>query len=230
MATINSIPLEVNQIIFGYLPFKECMINTSLVCKQFQAIAASIMPSPEEIQAMKLMIPKLDAKVVQSNALTLWDYKEGTLDVDETGRIYIVAFYHLTTKLALWNNPAEKMKKLTEAIVVTFQEIYRLNRQGSIEKPEGIVGHQRLYVWNRNWFYSHYHPADYLAKKILTSDQFANPEIQEAAKLVVDQSDLYEKNCTQYGLSPNDVLGRDERILWNDCKPSECFFGYYDNP
>lgn len=99
-----------------------------------------------------------------------------------------------------------------------------MNQQGNIPEltpPSLDLLPRRLYVWNLNWFYSPYHPADYLANKILSSKQFNEAKICKAALLVKEQAEMYEKIHKKYGSNTNPL---DERVVWDDNGIDEAFF------
>lgn len=230
---MNSLPSEIIHYIFEYLPPKD-LVQAGATCKRFYKIAQS-----ENLPA-RLQIPKLNPKIVQENALILWNYPEENFTVDAEGRLVHIASYHLIARFSKWCDK-DVTVKVNRIVEITFQEIYRLNQQGYIPKraqPSKTVSicpppfqpmsaesicppPRRLYVWDPNWFYSQYHPADYLADKILNSKQFAEPKIRKAALLVKGQADMYDKIRKKYGLSDN---APDERVAWYDTGIDEAFF------
>lgn len=242
MINLDSFPVEVIKYIFQFLPPND-LLKAGLVCKRFYKIS--------QIDDFQLSIPKLNTKIIQENALGLWNYPEDNYNVGMKGKLIRVAPYHLYARLSNWifaiffnSSTYEKTQKnINRAVEITFKEIYRLNKQDNIdnsrkqkplplkepllteessEKKEIIA--RRIYVWNPAWGYSAYHPANYLADKILNSTQFAKqPEIEKAAQLVKGQADLYENLQNKYILFEN---VSDKKIFWRDLKAQEAFFDH----
>jgi len=205
---MNSFPSEITHHIFGFLPPND-LAYSSGTCKHFYKAAHN-----ENLPA-RLLIPKLNPKIIQENALTLWNFLEeaGSFNVDNDGRLVRIAFYHLFARISKWKDPESVIKKVNKIVEITFQEIYRLNQQGYITNPiDESFTPRRLYVWKPPINLSSeciYHPADYLADKILNSTQFVEPKIREAALLVQGQADKYEKISAKYWI----VKNPDKRIV-----------------
>lgn len=223
------LPTEIIHYIFEYLPPKE-LSYVGATCKRFYKIAQS-----EDLPARLkiLMIPKLNSRTIQENALMLWNYPEGNFSVDNENRLVQLSSYHVIARFFKWNDSKNVTAKVSRIVEITFQEIYRLNQQGFLTEKatDKIFTPRRLYVWDPKEFYSFYYPADYLADRILHSKQFANENIHKAAQLIKRQANMYEKNAKNYGLSNMSIITefceapfKDERVLWDDCDIDEAFF------
>lgn len=216
---MNSLSLDITCQIFQYLSLKD-FARAGAVCNNFYQTTQN-----EKFYHTRLMLPKLNPKIVQENALELWNYyPEGNFTVDAEGRLSSLASYHFIARFSKWCD-SDTEKKVNKIIEITFQEIYRLNQlgyaPGYAPPPISVspCSHRRLYVWHLNWFYSNYHPADYLADKILGSE-LSEPKILKAALLVKEQAGMYDKITKKYGNNNNP----DARIAWADVGLDEALF------
>lgn len=217
---MNSLPTLPSQVIhytFEYLTPQE-LVHIEASCRFLGKIAQS-----EKLPA-RLMIPKLPPQIIQENALTLWNFSEGNLNVDREGRLIHIETHHFLARFSKWNNLKSVVMKVHKAIEITLKEIYRLNCQGCLNpltSPQASPP-RRLYVW-RPCVYSHYYPANYLADKILNSQKFIEAKIQKAAGLLKAQADLYAKIREKYG-SPFTLFSSDQRVVLADCGLDEALF------
>lgn len=206
---MNSLPSEIIHHVFEYLPAKDLTI-ASVGCKLFYKIAQS------ENLPMRLFIPKLKDKIIQENALTLWNNPNGNFTVNEEGKLIQLRFYNFLAKFFKWNEREILTKKITKTVEITLQEIYRVNQQGWMDdcNDSHSFARRHLYVWDTGFGYSPCYPADYLVDKILNSKQFNDSKIYRAAQLVKGQENLYEKDTSVFVLHHS--INRDTRILLDD--------------
>ncbi|MBA3603755.1 MAG: F-box protein [Parachlamydiaceae bacterium] len=214
---MNSLSYDIVHYMFEYLP-PDDLVLTGATCKKFYKIAQ------DENLPARLLIPKLDSKIIQKNALILWNYPDGNFTVDYEGRLEIIRPHNLMNRFFSWYD-LETPKKVNLAVKITFQEIYRLNQQGNIFfKPKLKRAPRRIYVWDINMYFSFYHPADYLGDKILSSEKFKLvPEICKAALLVKGQANLYEK-IKRRSFGNYDAVA-DDRIVWTCNLCEKALFG-----
>lgn len=216
-----TLPPEIVDLVFEHLPPQD-LINLSITCKRFYKIAQK-------------QVLKLNPKIVQENALTLWNYPEGNFIVDSRGRLAVIAFYHLIARFSKWYDYRNVAEKVNDTVFATLREIYRLNQQGYIKRepskpvPRCPCQHvstgsipRRFYVWDLSRFStSPYYPAYCLADKILSTKQFSESRIHKVALLVKGQANLYNKIRKKYGLLDN---APDERIAKSNLNISEALF------
>lgn len=213
MLSINSLPQELMISIFNYLTHDD-LKKANLVQKRFWQTAQS------ENLSSHLSLPKLISKVIQENALNLWNHPEGNFYVNKKGKLVLIAFYHLGSKLYKWYDHERMAKKVNRVVEITLKEIYRMN----MERADGL---KRMYVWSHNWFFVDYYPIDYLADIILNSKQFTNIKIKKAALLIKNQANLYnhiqDKYYTKFNLLPK---SSDKRIARSEYHLDEAFFDF----
>jgi hypothetical protein len=128
-------------------------------------------------------------EITEQNILTLWNYTSGELDVDEKGRIFLVAFYHIRSRMTNWFTPQNVItNKVHQAIMETFKEIHLLMQQGySIQLIEKTAP-QNLENWDSNnpleCYTSQTYDMGFLVNKV--TNQFLYDDIQTEATLLLE--------------------------------------------
>lgn len=203
MLSLSSLPEEIVYQVVQNLGVKE-LVRFGATCQRF-----SLLAKDERLPA-NLLVPKLSQKVIQDNAVLLFNHPEGDFSVSKEGKLSLIHPWNIFAKLLQCVD--DPSKKIQDAVINTFKEIYRLNAN-SDKSPRGLI-----YVWFFELRTAHRqccYPADYLAKKIVNSKQFDDSRIQQAARLVLIQATVYPKSRRLYGhdrriqlLHPDEIYKR----------------------
>ena len=203
MLSLPLLPEEMVYQVLQNLEVKE-LVRFGATCQRF-----SLLAKDERLPA-NFLVPKLSQKVIQDNAVLLFNHPEGDFFVNKEGKLSLI---HPMNYLAKWYKRIFQLSKaIAAAVEKTFKEIYRLNAN-SDKSPRGLI-----YVWFFELRTAHRqccYPADYLAKKIVNSKQFDDSRIQQAARLVLIQATVYPKSRRLYGhdrriqlLHPDEIYKR----------------------
>ena len=197
MLSLSSLPEEMVYQVLQNLEVKE-LVRFGATCQRF-----SLLAKDERLPA-HLLIPKLSQKVIQDNAVLLFNHPERNFSVSKEGKLSLIHPWNIFAKLLQCVD--DPSKKIQDAVINTLKEIFRLNLEGYRKADPKTHLSTYVYVWDEHLVKNlgddqFFYPADYLAKVILKSKWFTYQKIRQLAQLILTQEHLYPR-CSSKGIDP----------------------------